>query len=609
MGADLKLYLPVKRANTVGIFGIGSIVTIRNGVSGVVCGLPRWEETSVSYSQRQAGNPISTVIENNLRQNSFSNPRVSKLLGTELLVQPPTVANIEDQKKYAWLIPAARFPLLEYCTNRKCQKVSHNVPSNGNKVKCESLGCTGKAYLKQLPIFLACQKGHLQDLDLVSIAHSNVPSSCRLTDIIYEAKEEVKNPNIRCAKCGANSRLKDWLYGQDAEEAQNTRISIRCGGYSPWINGTQAEKCDAEMSVQTQTSTQAYFPKTFSSLFIPQSNGVSDTLLDWIGKKADENLTSRGLIQKGMGGALIEECRKFFDGITQKELDDHIEIYNRPSTLDPEDFETAALQQEREEVESLRSPNNKSDKYAIVSPLEKEEIELNVIDADFHFLISKIVAVHRVSEDKVFLGFTRNTPPAYGDYKPNLKQINPFYSAAGNNNKNYSNLHWLPATRSYGEGIYLELDQSLLSNESLQRIGERSDKDISGKLVSPQFKFAHTLAHALIAEAALQSGYSTSSITEKIYDVSLASGKKVTAIFIYTSSATDSGTLGGLVELASGGDGTLNKIIGNALNKIQWCSLDPVCIHHKGACHHCVLLPETSCQYRNQGLDRKLIIG
>jgi hypothetical protein len=606
---NLRLYLPVKRANAVGPFGIGSIVTIRNGVSGVVCGIPRWEEAAAAFTFYKSANQSSAAqaIEGKLISNSFSNPRIEKLLNIDLLVQPPTVEDINDSY-YPWLIPVARFPLIEYCTNNKCKKVHTRHPNEYNKNKCDMQECTGKYFTKQVPIFLICPKGHLEDLDLVRIAHlDNQSVSCTISDVVYEAKDDIKNPNIRCQKCNSKSKVRDWLNGAISEgiegEAKANKIVIKCGGFMPWINGTYREKCAEEMHIQVQNSTQVYFPKTFSSLFIPQTNGVSDTLLDWIGEEC-KNPSIASSVQGGNGNVIFAQCKKYFPEVSLTELDEHIKVYNNPRQFAGENNLEIATSHEIEEVLSLRSKETASDKYAIISPLEKEEISLDRIDAQFHGIVKKIVAVHRVSEDKVFLGFTRSNPPKYGDYIPNIKQINPPSLTKLNN----SNLNWLPATRSYGEGIYIELNQNLFKDRDTGNISEEIKPEIAGKPVSDRFLFAHTLAHALILEASLLSGYSTTNITEKIYDVGLSSGEQITAIFIYTSSATDSGTLGGLVELASSRDEMLSKIIGNSLEKVSWCSLDPVCINNKGACHHCVLLPETSCQYQNDGLNRKLII-
>lgn len=63
----------------------------------------------------------------------------------------------------------------------------------------------------------------------------------------------------------------------------------------------------------------------------------------------------------------------------------------------------------------------------------------------------------------------------------------------------------------------------------------------------------------------------------------------------------------------------LGAVVRRALNRASWCSADPVCSENLGgqgsrlanlaACHACILLPETSCETINQGLDRAMIVG
>jgi hypothetical protein len=88
-------------------------------------------------------------------------------------------------------------------------------------------------------------------------------------------------------------------------------------------------------------------------------------------------------------------------------------------------------------------------------------------------------------------------------------------------------------------------------------------------------------------------------------------------ILIYTAAGDSDGTLGGLVQL--GVRDRLEPVVRRALSRLSWCSADPICSENLGgqgsrlanlaACHACVLLPETSCETINQGLDRAMIVG
>jgi Domain of unknown function (DUF1998) len=127
----------------------------------------------------------------------------------------------------------------------------------------------------------------------------------------------------------------------------------------------------------------------------------------------------------------------------------------------------------------------------------------------------------------------------------------------------------------------------------------------------------HSLAHALITEIALDCGYPASSLKERIYAFpSSADTPARYGVLIYTASTGAQGTLGGLVARAKAFSQTLDQ----ALERLTICSNDPVCADHEpgsavderallgAACHGCLLIAETSCERRNNFLDRALLL-
>jgi hypothetical protein len=86
-------------------------------------------------------------------------------------------------------------------------------------------------------------------------------------------------------------------------------------------------------------------------------------------------------------------------------------------------------------------------------------------------------------------------------------------------------------------------------------------------------------------------------------------------VLVYTADGDSLGTLGGLVEHAEGT--RIAELVDDALELSRWCTQDPVCnsamsqeeLRTPGACHHCVLVPETSCEAFNESVDRALLHG
>jgi hypothetical protein len=125
-----------------------------------------------------------------------------------------------------------------------------------------------------------------------------------------------------------------------------------------------------------------------------------------------------------------------------------------------------------------------------------------------------------------------------------------------------------------------------------------------------EYYLLHSLAHLLLTAISLECGYPASSLRERIY---AAPGRY--GILIYTGSSDAEGTLGGLV--LAGRD--IQRHVRRALDLALLCSNDPVCAYHTpgehdhqpllgSACHGCLLVAETSCEQRNDFLDRALVV-
>jgi hypothetical protein len=112
--------------------------------------------------------------------------------------------------------------------------------------------------------------------------------------------------------------------------------------------------------------------------------------------------------------------------------------------------------------------------------------------------------------------------------------------------------------------------------------------------------------------AAPHAGYPLPSLRERIFAVDSRTG-----FLIYTAAGDVHGTLGGLVEL--GAPDRLGELLEAAVDAATWCATDPECGEDAqgprgrgstpGACHHCLLVPETSCEAFNRGLDRAVLNG
>ena len=190
---------------------------------------------------------------------------------------------------------------------------------------------------------------------------------------------------------------------------------------------------------------------------------------------------------------------------------------------------------------------------------------------------------------------------------------------------------WFPAVENRGEGVFVELRPDAVA-AWLERpaVSARVAKLANGyhrwrqtrKTQRPfpggAYVLLHTLAHLLVKGLAMRCGYPVSSIRERIYAEDSPSGRRY-GILLYTGTPDAEGTLGGLVQQGR----HIENHLADALRAAALCSNDPICAQHVpdenaatlesrllhgAACHGCSLIAETSCEMRNDFLDRALVV-
>jgi len=237
----------------------------------------------------------------------------------------------------------------------------------------------------------------------------------------------------------------------------------------------------------------------------------------------------------------------------------------------------------------------------------------------YDHLLQQVVLVSRLREVQALLGFTRLTAPDRRELEP-VNRINLSRSSTPT---------WVPAFEQRGEGVFLELPEPrvraweqqvadhpriVAMHEAFRRWSDNRDRPVDDTLPVPRFLLLHTLSHLLIRQVALECGYGSSSIRERIYVGTTT--QPATGILLSTAASDSEGTLGGLVAL--GKPVHFKRLLDNALNDAQRCSSDPLCAEHvpedpsetlhAAACHACLFASETSCEAGNRWLDRAVLV-
>ena len=189
---------------------------------------------------------------------------------------------------------------------------------------------------------------------------------------------------------------------------------------------------------------------------------------------------------------------------------------------------------------------------------------------------------------------------------------------------------WYPGVELFGEGIFIDLapvneadspDTVLTGQAAAVWFGEwinrissgQQDSTVTPSELHPAFVWWHTLSHRLVNGLAIDSGYSSAAIRERVFvEIEEQSGDAKGGVLLYTAQPGGDGTLGGLVALVP----QFERIVEAAVREIDACSNDPLCgdetfspdKYNGAACYSCALVSETSCEHRNMRLDRNLLI-
>ena len=233
--------------------------------------------------------------------------------------------------------------------------------------------------------------------------------------------------------------------------------------------------------------------------------------------------------------------------------------------------------------------------------------------------IAAVVQLHRLREVLALIGFTRFdaiTPDIHGEYDSDVQRAELALDP-----------RWFPAIENRGEGIFIQLRRrrsrrmacAPRCHRPARRAGWRTRGiHASDAMSSGRFPAAPTCCCTRSRTcscsrsrcgAATRPAPSASESMSTMRTV-------VSALLLYTASSDAEGTLGGLVTQAR----HIGFHLAVALRAGGLCSNDPVCAQHSpgegmedrwlhgAACHGCALIAETSCEMRNDYLDRALVV-
>lgn len=588
-----KKYSFIRRNQIVGRSGPGSLFVTHENITVLMTGLQDWWNqipVTVKDDNRKRENRLQVLEEYELRDSNLEME-----FGVGRFIEPPVVEeeSADDDYSASWFIPATRFPLWEYCPFTSCGSLTINSsPEDSNQRACPKCRESGKRnrYLQQVPLVSCCPDGHLDEIDWTWLVHGG--DSCDQPVLTFRDGGNALRPKVSCTTCGAKPLTK-------AVEGEY-QIAYKCTGVRAWLPESSPQECEQRMLSFLRTSTSVYFPDIRSALHLPPPKGYRENILkllqskfgDWLAIENSDEVSR--LIHKGV--------RDSYPDFGYEETLRHVQRARLGA-------EQAERQGKAAEIEALETPNPLDTAIYGLPILDSEPRQISDYDiTSFPHLanLESIVAVHRLAETRVLAGFTRVEPPrrtrtphdALSDLWGHIPS------------RDDATKSWLPANRIFGEGIFLELNSQRLDKWAQENVSHFQTISVNDYQFDPKAVVVHTLAHLLINAASLECGYPVASIRDRIYFEDGRFG-----LLIYTAAGDSVGTMGGLVDLIN--PGKLEPLLQRALTSGSWCNLDPVCNSspsedfegNGGACHQCCYLPETSCEWFNQALDRATLVG
>lgn len=525
-------------------------------------------------------------------------PRLEAKLGVTGFRLTPVPHDDEEKAKHA--LPGVRFPRWLQCPGCHALKVARNWSQDDGAAARFCPGCSGNKPVKErtwvVPVrfVIACDAGHLSDFRWETWITHDQGCAAGANGLRFETfGAGLSGLRVVCSKCSA---------GRPIEDAFNKEITSkwRCAGERPWL-GSGHEDCDRPVKVVQRGASNLYFPLVHSSLLIPPWDSdielrLSDRWADLLDAEDREKSLRRWISQ----GSVLSPPDVSIDRFVETVLL-YAESRDKPQSTDLK----------KAEWDSLRLTSHDGSPEFQVRP---ESVPASLMN-----LCQEVVRVPRLRELRAITGFTRIiAPPSADDIglarECSVARTDPAV--------------WYPAVEVRGEGVFLTLDPEALAEweqrpavearrariwdawvaEYQERYG---DDAVPTRPLTARFLLAHTLAHSLMRQLSLESGYSSASLRERIF-----SGEYGAGVLVYTATADADGTLGGLER--QGLSGRIGSTVRDAIRSLRWCSSDPLCITgammasnacNLAACHACMLAPETSCEEFNRFLDRALLVG
>ena len=576
----------------------------------------------------------------------------SSRLHPELQMDGPwRILRIPSNAELGWaegkmVYPVASFPNWSLCTRHQHQDPStQKMFPEGilyeSKNGCPKCGINDdferrrRAGAEAYRFVRACPEGHLDDVPWVQFVHAGA-STCGASHVIVRghggALEEIR---LSCPVKGCPASTGRFLIDLYREQWS-------CSGRHPhrFTAPTGGPACTSKMTIQQRGALALFQPEVVTSLTLEPVSarllGLAHHLLphfrtalamieglgmslDSVPKEQMAATLSKGLLGHtalpamiaGVASEILADWGQLvdmlllFDG--RKPADD------RPRKYAEYDRLMAASENGAPVVPAQRKGDPPL--FEVRAESIQHRVPWGATAPGPHL---RVAPVSRLREVAVQAGFRRMV--ARDDQIPRLVSC-----WEGDPYPNNGETHrFFPGVERYGEGLFFRFEDDAVLKTSGPKWAtwmERWQRELgSAGTWDPERAFRHpvhplevwwhTLSHRLIRTLSLDAGYSSSALRERLFFVPETPNSPArSGLLIYAVQSGGDGTLGGLTSLAP----DMNDILDAAVIDLDSCSNGPVCDEGAtgddgSACYACLYASETSCEFRNRGLDRLLLL-
>lgn len=579
-----KAHGQIRRGQVITTYGPGAMIDLPRH-SAIVGGLDTWPKTS----------DLEEIVEPRLARKL---QMMTGVAAPKLFAPPP---DPNDPREPAKGIGAWRFPewfVVQEAGGSQERERSRRLV---HRKKLDEKGRFDGRPVVATRFVRGCPKGHVDDINWYRFVHGS-EDKCKRQLWLDElgTSGDLADLAVRC-ECGKRRGL------YEASVIELNPLDT-CHGARPWLGRNSNEDCKLPSRLLIRTASNAYFPQVVSVLSLPDRGTAVETAVRdlWDLLQAVDSIDSLAVFKRLPH--VTAKLAPFLD-------DDVLEAIRQ--IKGGREGERPVKQVELEAL--LAAPEGFGDDVPVDPDFHARRLPDRAWRHSGRFDgIEAIIQVHRLREILALVGFTRFeavTPDINGEYDTDVERAQIALEP-----------QWFPAVENRGEGVFLQIRADAVTSWLARpAVAQRLDGLVTGHTLWMEDRKAkrpfpggpyvllHTLSHLLIQSLSMRCGYPASSIRERIY--ADTQGERF-GILLYTGSPDADGTLGGLVQEAR----HIENHLLLALRMGALCSNDPICSHHApgtsmekrwlhgAACHGCALVAETSCEMRNDYLDRALVV-